>query len=226
MSEEERSDSATDTQDDPSSRPEDAASDDGEGRPRPSGEAADGRAAGGEEEAVEGPSGEDVSRHLSEEIREELAELDELRERHLRLAAEFENYRKRTRRELGDARERGQAELAGRLLDALDDLDRLVETLEEGASEETLEEGVEMVRRKLWKELSEAGLERIEAEGEPFDPEVHDGLLTSSTDDPDEDGRVSRVLIQGYRFGDRVLRPARVEVKKHAGGDADDGGEA
>jgi molecular chaperone GrpE len=198
MSDEERSESATDTQDEASSRDDASA-----------------------EEA--GPADRaDGSDRLSEEIREQLKELEELRNRHLRLAAEFENYRKRTRRELGDARERGQAELAGRLLDALDDLDRLVESLEEDAAGETLEEGVEMVRRKLWKELSEAGLARIEAEGEPFDPEVHEGLLTSPTDDPDEDRRVARVMIQGYRFGDRVLRPARVEVKKYADENADD----
>lgn len=213
MSEEERSENAAGTREEASSREADEAG---------------GGAAEGRDEADGGAVGDEFSEHLSEEIREELKELDELRNRHLRLAAEFENYRKRTRRELGEARERGQAQLAGRLLDALDDLDRLVETLEEGASEGTLEEGVEMVRRKLWKELSEAGLERIEAEGEAFDPEVHDGLLTVPTEDRDEDGRVSRVLIQGYRLGDRVLRPARVEVKKHAAGrDAgDEGGEA
>lgn len=224
MSDEERSESATDIQEEGSSP---------QGGPPPSGEEPEGRRAGepapddGETEA-EGALDEEASEHLSEEIREELNELDELRNRHLRLAAEFENYRKRTRRELGDARDRGQADLAGRLLDALDDLDRLLETLgEEGASEDTLEEGVEMVRRKLWKELSEAGLTRIEAEGEPFDPEVHDGLLTSPTDDPDEDRRVSRVLIQGYRFGDRVLRPARVEVKRYTGDEegADEAGD-
>ena len=222
MSDEERSDSATDTQDEASSRREEAppGGEDGEeAGSGPSGDADDVTGTVGED-----APGEDVSEHLSEEIREELEELDELRNRHLRLAAEFENYRKRTRRELGDARERGQADLAARLLDALDDLDRLVETLDEGASGETLEEGVEMVHRKLWKELSEAGLERIEADGEPFDPEVHDGLLTSPTDDPEEDRRVSRVLIQGYRFGDRVLRPARVEVKKYAGDEAGEGG--
>ncbi len=209
MSDEERSESATDTQDEASSREEASP----EEAPPAEGSAADG---------APPADGEDVSDRLSEEIREELEELEELRNRHLRLAAEFENYRKRTRRELGDARERGQAELAGRLLDALDDLDRLLESIEEDAAAETLEEGVEMVRRKLWKELSEAGLARIEAEGEPFDPEVHEGLLTSPTDDPDEDRRVARVMIQGYRFGDRVLRPARVEVKKYVDEDADD----
>ena len=167
---------------------------------------------------------------VPDELLEELEELEEIRDRHLRLAAEYENYRKRTRREMGEARERAQAQLAGRLLDALDDLDRFVASTDEETDAESLREGVEMVRRKLWKELSDAGLERMEAEGERFDPEVHDALLTTPVDDPEEDGLVSRVLITGYLFGDRVLRPARVEVKRYAGeadeeGDATDGDE-
>lgn len=157
-------------------------------------------------------------------------ELEDLRERHLRLAAEYDNYRKRTRREMSEARERAQAQLTGRLLDALDDLDRFVESSEEEADVESLHEGMEMVRRKLWKELSAAGLERMEAEGERFDPERHDALLTTPVEDPEEDGLVSRELIAGYRFGDRVLRPARVEVKRYVGegeggDDVDEGAE-
>lgn len=165
----------------------------------------------------------DPSEHLSEEIREELEELDELRDRHLRLAAEFENYRKRTRREMTEARERGQAALAERLLDALDDLERFLETPADETTAASLREGVEMVRDKLWKELSEAGLERMEPRGDRFDPELHDALLTRPVEDRDEGGRVSEVLMNGYTFGDRVLRPARVEVTKHEGGTDSDG---
>lgn len=175
----------------------------------------------------EGPAaGEDAADRAAAEEGDpapgDLEELEEIRDRHLRLAAEYENYRKRTRREMAEARERAQAQLAGRLLDALDDLDRFVASSEEETDPESLREGVELVRRKLWKELSEAGLERMEAEGERFDPEVHDALLTTPVDDPDEDGLVSRVLIAGYLFGDRVLRPARVEVKRHVGDEAGD----
>ncbi len=175
--------------------------------------------------------GEDDSDRLSEEIREELEEMEELREKHLRLAAEFENYRKRTRREMSEARERGQAELAERLLEALDDLERVLETPADATTVEALQEGVEMVRRKLEKELSEAGLARMEPEGDAFDPEYHEALLTVPTDDPDENDVVSRVLINGYVYGDRVLRPARVEVKKYSADDdgaedPDDGGDA
>lgn len=158
---------------------------------------------------------------LPDEVRAELEELRDVRERHLRLAAEYENYRKRTRREMSEARQRAQAELTGRLLEALDDLDRFVDSTDGEIEVESLREGVEMVRRKLWKELSEAGLERMEAEGERFDPEVHDALMTTPVEEPEEDGRVSRVLIAGYRFGDRVLRPARVEVQRYAGDEQD-----
>lgn len=143
-----------------------------------------------------------------------LGELEELKERHLRLAAEFENYRRRTREELLKTRELGQAELTRRLLDALDDLGRIAETPAEATTVDALHEGVALVERKLLKELAEAGLEPMEAEGAPFDPAVHEAVTTVPTDDPAEDDVVSRVFVRGYRFGDRLLRPARVEVKK------------
>lgn len=176
------------------------------GEPEGGAPAADGQASVGDV---------DPSEELSEEIRRELEELDELRDRHLRLAAEFENFRKRTRRELAEARERGQAELTGRLLEALDDLQRLQETPDEQMDPESFAEAVEMVHRKLWKELRDSGLTRMEPEGQRFDPEVHDALLTTPAESPEENDVVSRVLINGYSFGDRVLRPARVEVKKY-----------
>lgn len=171
-----------------------------------------------EEPGAEGdPGGPLADVDLSDEARAELEELEEVRERHLRLAAEYENYRKRTRREMTEARERAQAALTGRLLDALDDLDRFVDSTDAEIDVDSIREGVEMVRRKLWKELSEAGLERMDAEGERFDPERHEALMTTPVDDPEADGRISRVLIAGYTFGDRLLRPARVEVQRYAG---------
>lgn len=168
-----------------------------------------------EELEAELPEDADVTARLSEEILEELAELDRLRDRHLRLAAEFENYRKRTRRELAGARERAQAALAERLLDAVDDLGRVAEQSPEETDAESLHEGILLARKKLLKELGDAGLSRIEAEGERFDPELHEALLTTPVDDPEEDRVVARVLVNGWRFGDRVLRPARVEVKRY-----------
>lgn len=152
---------------------------------------------------------------LTEEIREELQELEDLRDRHLRLAAEFDNYRKRTRRQKAEAREQAHADLAREILEVLDDLDRVADSDLETTSVESLHEGVRMVERKLRKTLADAGVVRIEvAPGEPFDPELHEALASVPTDDPEEDDRVAEVITDGYRFGSRLLRPARVAVKQ------------
>ncbi len=153
---------------------------------------------------------------LSEGILEELRELGDLRDRHLRLMAEFENYRKRTRRELGEVRDRGQSDLAAALLEVLDDLGRVAETPAEATTVEALREGVELVDRKLRKKLEDAGLAPVPAaEGDRFDPSIHEAVVTAAVDDPALDDRIGRVFSPGYLFGDRLLRPAQVEVQKH-----------
>lgn len=166
---------------------------------------------------------------ISEAIREELRELDELRDRHLRVVAEFENYRKRTQRELGEARQMGQGDIALALLEVLDDLSRFTSIPVDQTTVETLHEGVELVNRKLRKKLEDAGLTDVDAgDGVVFNPAVHEALLTASVDDPALDDRISRVFSPGYLFGSRLLRPAQVEVQQHsgAGGDAPDTGAA
>lgn len=182
---------------------------------------------GGEQQG-DGPGDE---QQLPVEIREQLEELEELRDKHLRLAAEFDNYRKRTRREISTRQERAKAELAGRLLDVLDDLRRFNDAAQERETDvESLREGMELVERKLRKELGDAGLERIEATGEKFDPKKHEALTTTPVEDPERDGYISQVLVEGYTFGDQLLRPARVEVMKHRepgdGGGAGEGGDS
>lgn len=189
--------------------------------------------------AAEGAETDDeaaAARTVEHELEEEAAvadrlmdELEELRDRHLRLAAEFENYRKRTRQELLKTRELGRADLAGRLLEPLDDLRRIGDFSEESATFEALHEGVALVERKLMKQLREAGLEPIEAQGERFDPNEHEALSSVPTDDPDEDQTVAEVFEPGYRFGDRLLRPARVVVRTYqpeAGAGESDAGSA
>ena len=177
----------------------------------------------GEREGAESGDG----RELPEQIREQLEELEELRDKHLRLAAEFDNYRKRTRREISSQQERAKAELAGRLLDVLDDLRRFNDAAQGQETDVgSLREGMELVERKLRKELGDAGLERIEAAGEKFDPKQHEALTTTPVEDPERDGYISQVLVEGYTFGDQLLRPARVEVMKHRepeGGEGADG---
>lgn len=145
------------------------------------------------------------------------AELEELRDRYLRLAAEYDNYRKRTERERSEASARAQSQLVKKLLDAVDDLERVADYTEETTTVGALLEGVQMVERKLLRALETAGLERLEAHGAPFDPNEHEALMTSATESPHEDDTVGEVFQKGYRFQGHLLRPARVQVRKHEG---------
>lgn len=172
----------------------------------------------GAEPDGERPAGEaGGSGEVSDEVRALREELESLNDRHLRLAAEFDNYKKRTRRQLVEQRDRAQADLAREILEVLDDLARVASSDPDATSPEALHEGVELVERKLRKKLGDAGVHRIEAAGRPFDPELHDALASVPTDDPEEDGMVAEVIAEGYRHGDRLLRPAQVAVKQHEG---------
>jgi len=151
-----------------------------------------------------------------EAIRRLEEQLDEARDRHLRLAAEYENYRKRATRERSELNDRAQAALVGRLLDALDDMDRL--SADGGsASAEQIRQAVELVDKKLRKELQTAGLERIEPTGAPFDPSVHEAVSTLPAPSPEQDHKVSATFQVGYRFKGTLVRPARVQVYSEQG---------
>lgn len=145
------------------------------------------------------------------------SELQQLRDRFLRLAAEFDNYRKRTERERAEHSVRAQGRLVQEMLDAIDDLERVADYTAETTTVEALLEGVQMVERKLLRALESAGLELVEARGERFDPEVHEALMTAATEHEHEDDTVGEVFQKGYRFQGHLLRPARVQVRKHPG---------
>lgn len=152
-------------------------------------------------------SGTDLGGEV-EELRDELATLND---RHLRLAAEFDNYRKRSERDRDAMMSRLQADLVAALLDVVDDLERVAATGGE-ASAQSLAEGIRLVEKKFIGILEGAGLDPVDAEGQPFDPERMEALMTVPTDDPDQDHLVADVFQRGYRFRDRLLRPARVRV--------------
>ena len=141
-----------------------------------------------------------------------LAEAEAKAEEHLdqlkRLAAEFDNYRKRTARDQESLVARAAERLVKELLPVLDDLERALEAAE-AHEEAKLEDGVRLVHRSLAAALSKEGLEAIPTDG-AFDPHVHEALLSQPSDA--EEGTVIEVLQKGYRLGDRVLRPARVVV--------------
>lgn len=144
------------------------------------------------------------------------AEAQEWRDRHLRLAAEFDNYKKRIARERTELSDRAQAGFVTRLLDVLDDLDRLVAS-DVGTSIDALREGLVLVDRKLRKELEAAGVERIDPVGQPFDPSQHEAVSVVPPPDPTKDHIVSATFQVGYRFKGNLVRPARVQVYSEQG---------
>jgi molecular chaperone GrpE len=154
----------------------------------------------------------DLSRDL-EEVREEL---DRVNDRHLRLAAEFDNYRKRIERDRQTLVARLQVDLVASLLDVVDDLERVAETGETTTAAAVVE-GVRLVEKKFLTILNAAGLEPLDSEGEPFDPETMEAVATVPTDDPARDHVVADVFQRGYRFGEVLVRPARVRVLSYEG---------
>jgi molecular chaperone GrpE len=136
------------------------------------------------------------------------AERDELLDRLQRLAAEFDNYRKRNARENAAFSQRANERLVKELLPILDDLGRALEAATEH-EEAKLEEGVRLVHRALADVLQKEGLAEIQTDGK-FDPHVHEALLSQPSDE--DEGTVIEVVQKGYKLGDKVLRPARVVV--------------
>jgi molecular chaperone GrpE len=136
------------------------------------------------------------------------ADRDQLFDRLQRLAAEFDNFRKRSAREQAVFSERASERLVKELIPILDDLGRALEAAAEH-EEAKLEEGVSLVHRSLSELLTREGLAEIETDGK-FDPHVHEALLSQPSDE--EEGSVIEVVQKGYKLGDKVLRPARVVV--------------
>lgn len=143
-------------------------------------------------------------------------QLDETRNQHLRLAAEFDNFRKRVARERAELGDRAQAALVTRLLEVLDDMDRLSAGAE-SASPESIREAATLVDKKLRKELAAAGLERIDPVGEAFDPALHEAVSTLPPESPEQDHTVSATFQTGYRYKGNLIRPARVQVYSEQG---------
>ena len=145
------------------------------------------------------------------------AELQTLRDRYMRLAAEYDNYRKRTEKERTESWTRAQAQLVQQLLDPLDDLQRVAHFNTETATTQSLLEGVQMVERKLLRMLEGMGLEVLDASGQPFDPLVHEAIMAAPAERHEDDESVGEVFQKGYRFKGDLLRPARVQVRKFGG---------
>ncbi len=152
-----------------------------------------------------------VENRISELQRDLTTERDKM----LRLAAEFENYRKRVMRERLEAEARGKAELVKELLEPMDDIARFAHVDPEVTDSTTLVEGVAMVERKLDKTMRSSGLEVLNPLNETFDPAKHEAVGTEPAESPEQDGTIGRVYQVGYTFRGQLLRPARVVVRQY-----------
>jgi molecular chaperone GrpE len=142
------------------------------------------------------------------------SELDELKDRYLRLAADFENYKRRTLKERENLFNYGNEQLIKELLETVDNLERALthpKGSEEGVDAKTLLEGVELTHRSLMRALEKSGVQAVEADGERFDPQVHEAVRQVPTEEHPT-GTVVAVYQKGYFLKDRLLRPALVGV--------------
>jgi molecular chaperone GrpE len=144
-------------------------------------------------------------------------ELADMKDKYLRLAAEYDNFKRRSAKDRTDLWQRAQADLVQRLVDALDDLARFAHVDPAQTDAKTLHDGVDMVERKTWKALEVAGVTRVDQVGVPFDPHVHEAVTTRPADHPSKDHTVGAILQPGYRMGDVLIRPARVTVLQWQG---------
>lgn len=141
-------------------------------------------------------------------------ELEQLRDKYLRLAAEFENFKRRSLRERHDLLDHANENLIKELLVTVDNLERALghaQQSEEGAEAKALLEGVDLTYRLLLQTLERFGVRSVKAEGEEFDPQVHEAVRQVPTAEC-EPGNVVDVMQKGYLLKDRLLRPALVAV--------------
>jgi len=165
---------------------------------------------------------EEVEKDLDALLEDTKRERDEYLELAQRTRADFENYRRRMAAEAQAASTRGKAELAGQLIDVIDNLERALAASEIDAAaaldgelpvDGPLEQGIVLTYRELSQALGRAGVEAYDPRGERFDPAWHEALQTRAEQEV-EPGRVLEVLQRGYRLDGQVLRPARVVVSE------------
>lgn len=134
-------------------------------------------------------------------------------DRYIRLAAEFDNYKKRTAREFGDLISRANMELLKSLVEIADNFDRAIAAQSDGNNFDAYRKGVELTYEQLTNLLKRENVTPIEAIGELFDPNCHEALMQEDSDDFEE-GLICKEIQKGYRINDRILRHSRVVVSR------------
>jgi molecular chaperone GrpE len=166
-------------------------------------------------------NGEAPASDASGDVQEAEKRAAALKDQLLRLAADFDNYRKRSRREVEDATLAGREGLLRDLLPVFDNLERATSHADKASDVQAFANGIEMVMRQFGDTLKRVGIERITTVGQPFDPSLHEAIQQMETSEFPA-GTVAAEIQGGYRFGERLVRPAMVVVAKapSAGGES------
>jgi molecular chaperone GrpE len=165
----------------------------------------------GAEGAEEATASETEASAQPSELEQLAAERDKLKDQLLRTAADFDNFRKRTKKDLEQAERRGREEVLREVLPVIDNLERAVAAAAGASDVEAVRDGVQMVLKLFEDTASRIGLERVESVGQRFDPNVHDAFQQQETDEHPP-GTIVAEYQPGYKLGDRLLRPAMVVV--------------
>ncbi len=181
----------------------------------------------GSESEEEGEKSEEEDKPAQLEIlKERLAETEkqnkELEERLLRLAAEFDNYKKRVAKEQNQIIKSASQNLISKLLESLDNFSRALESAKNSSDIKSFQSGVELIYSQLTEILAKEGLEEINAVGEKFDPNFHEAVLQVESDQAE--GTVVDEISKGYKLNGKVIRHSKVIVAKKKDGSADDSG--
>ena len=161
---------------------------------------------GGEQQALE-------QKDAGSPVQEFESKLAEMNERYIRLLAEYDNYRKRTARDIENLMNYATEKLMLRLLPVLDDLDRATEHKNDKTTYDEYIKGITLIEDRLRKILADTGLEPIKAVGEPFDPHFHEAIMQIESDDH-ESGVVKSEAEKGYMLAGKVIRYAKVIVSR------------
>ena len=163
---------------------------------------------------------ENIEETAAEEVKEEasVSELDKVKQdydnlnnQYLRLAADFDNYRKRQAQEREALLNYGAQECMKKIIEVVDNFDRAMQSVEKIDSVEKMKESFVVLNKQLMDSLTKLGLEQIKSVGEKFDPNIHEAVMQTQTEEYEEDTIVAE-LQKGYKLGEKVLRPAMVNV--------------
>jgi molecular chaperone GrpE len=166
-----------------------------------------------EEESDDGAEASEAAEAELSELDKAHAERDRMREQLLRIAADFDNFRKRSRKEIEEVRRRSIEDTLREVLPIVDNLERAADAMTDATEVAAVVDGVHMVLRGFEDIASRLGLKRVPAVGQQFDPTCHDAMQQEETDEH-APGTIVSEIVPGYYLGERLLRPAMVVVAK------------